>query len=144
MFKEGGLNTLSPELAEVQSARLGRNVTSSKVVRTHALREILDKYKSPGQEIHLLSVDVEGYDLEVLQSNNWKKYVPKVIVCEDLTLKNMEDLAESAVYSFLRGEGYVLYAKCLHSLIFAHASFQASDRNWSIKWRKQSPESSAL
>jgi hypothetical protein len=40
----------------------------------------LDKYVPPGQEIDFLSVDVEGLDYDVLLSNNWQKYRPKVIV----------------------------------------------------------------
>jgi len=124
MFKQGGLNTLSPELAELHSRQSTRRVISSKVVRTQSLLEILDTYKAPGQEIDFLSVDVEGYDLEALQSNDWKKYVPKVVLCEDLTVTTLEEVGKSEVCRFLRGEGYALFSKCFHTLIFTHASFR--------------------
>ena len=124
MFKEGGLNTLSPGLVEFHGKQATRQVVSSKVVRTRTLAEILDAHKSPEQPIDFLSVDVEGYELEVLQSNNWQKYVPRVVLCEDLTLTNLEEIGNSEVYNFLRAKGYGLFSKCFHTLIFAHASFQ--------------------
>jgi FkbM family methyltransferase len=124
IFKEGAVNTLSPELAELQSKQWARRVVSSKVVRTHTLSEILDRYKSPEQEIDFLSVDVEGYDLEVLQSSSWGRHVPKVVLCEDLAVKDWEEVGKSSVYNFLRGEGYALFSMCFHTLIFTHASFQ--------------------
>lgn len=124
VFKDGALNTLSPELAEEESKQENRSVSSRKTVRTLTLLEILDAYKPANQQIDFLSVDAEGYDLEVLQSNNWKKYVPKVVLCEDLAVRNLEEVGKSAVYDYLRTEGYALFSKCFHTLIFTHASFR--------------------
>ena len=123
MFKEAAINTLSPGLVELHSQQPGRQVVSSKTVRTRTLCEILDKYLPGGQEIDFLSVDVEGCDLEVLQSNRWNEHLPKVVLCEDLTLKNVEEVGKSDVYKFLRNKGYELFSKCFHTLIFAHSSF---------------------
>lgn len=124
LFNEAAVNTLSPALVEQQRTQEGREAVSTKTVRTRTLAELLDQHKPAGQEIDLLSVDVEGFDLEVLQSNGWNRNVPKVVACEDLALDRLEDVARSEVYNFLRGQGYALYSTCYRTLIFSHESFR--------------------
>jgi FkbM family methyltransferase len=53
-------------------------------VDTKKLSQLFDQYLGDN-EIDLLNVDVEGWDLRVLKSNNWQKYRPKVIVTEFFT-----------------------------------------------------------
>lgn len=48
------------------------------------LKEILDNHLPENQPIDFLTVDVEGFDLKVLMSNDWSKYRPRLIVVEDL------------------------------------------------------------
>lgn len=52
-------------------------------VPVYTLTGILDKYLPEGTDIDFLSVDVEGFDYNVLVSNDWTKYRPKLIVVED-------------------------------------------------------------
>jgi len=47
-----------------------------------ALSVLLDEYWPEDKIISFLDIDCEGHDLEVLRSNNWKKYRPKLVVCE--------------------------------------------------------------
>lgn len=46
------------------------------------LSVILDEYCPKNTPIDLLSIDVEGMDLDVLKSNNWTKYYPTLIIVE--------------------------------------------------------------
>ena len=69
------------------------------------------------QEIDLLAVDVEGLDLEVLKSNDWELFHPKVIVVECLE-SNLEQISLDPTYVFLKSKGYRLYGKSGYSLIF--------------------------
>jgi FkbM family methyltransferase len=121
------VNTLSPDFAALQRERWGRRYSFETVVRTHTLAEILHAHKPDDRPIQFLSVDVEGLDLEVLESNDWKKYVPNVILCEDLTLRNVECGSRSDVWAFLRARGYGLVAKCVHTLVFAHTAYKTFD-----------------
>jgi FkbM family methyltransferase len=50
-------------------------------VKVKTLSSILDEYKV--KEIDFMKVDVEGFEYEVLSSNDWKRFKPKVIVVED-------------------------------------------------------------
>jgi hypothetical protein len=124
MFNEQEVNTLSAGNVEREAHLAGRAVVSRKTVRTRTLGEILDLHLSPGQEVDFLSVDVEGYDLEVLQSNHWANHVPKVVLCEDLTIDNLDEISRSNVYNFLRAKGYILFSKCFNTLIFTHRTFR--------------------
>lgn len=81
------------------------------------LADILDKNLKENQTIDLMNIDVEGLDLEVLRSNNWDKYSPRVILIEDLAFQPEKPL-ESPIVSFLKEKGYSLKANCLISLIF--------------------------
>lgn len=76
------------------------------------------------REIDLLSVDVESHDLEVLKSLDFKRYRPKVVVCETQT-DCLDDLNNTELFQFLDGRGYTLVNWCGLSLIFRM-------RDWSI------------
>jgi FkbM family methyltransferase len=46
------------------------------------LSDILSKYLPKGQMIDFMSIDVEGMELSVLKSNNWRKFCPKILIVE--------------------------------------------------------------
>jgi FkbM family methyltransferase len=127
VFDDRAVNTLSPDYARVQRERWGRRLTSEIAVRTHTLAEILDAHKPDDRPIQFLSVDAEGLDLEVLESNDWDKYIPNVILCEDLALRNLECLSSSGTWTFLHARGYTLLCKYVHTLVFAHATYKTVD-----------------
>ena len=80
------------------------------------LRDILASKGMEGVKIDLMSVDVEGMDLEVLRSNDWKKFRPKLVICEDLEFNFMKPQS-SGVVKYLMELGYDLVAKTPYSLI---------------------------
>jgi FkbM family methyltransferase len=49
------------------------------------LAEVLSQHLE-GNQIDLMSVDCEGMDLEVLESNDWNKYRPLVLAVEDMDI----------------------------------------------------------
>lgn len=69
--------------------------------------------------IDFLSIDVEGFDLQVLESNDWNIYQPKIIIVEalDVATKYM-DLMSDPVVNYLIDKQYIFYAKTGNSLIF--------------------------
>lgn len=71
-------------------------------VACRRLASILNESLPPGKPIDFLSVDTEGHDLNVLKSNDWNKYRPRVIAVEDF-----QTAAESPVCRFLAEHGYV-------------------------------------
>ncbi len=61
------------------------------LVDVRALKDIFKEYKVTN--IDFLKVDVEGYEYEVLQSNDWKRWRPKVVVVENTPGKWLDLLA---------------------------------------------------
>jgi FkbM family methyltransferase len=51
------------------------------VVGTVRLQDLLEEYR-PSGDIDLLDVDVEGHELEVLRSNDWARFRPRVVLVE--------------------------------------------------------------
>jgi hypothetical protein len=125
--KERSVNTLSPDFAALQRERCGRDSSAEVVVKVRTLGEILRTHKLDDRPIQFLSVDVEGLDLEVLESNDWSKYIPNVILCEDLGLRDLETGPGSGSWKFLHDRGYSLLCKCVHTLVFAHHTFEPVD-----------------
>lgn len=80
------------------------------------LGNILDKHLPEGQEIDFFSIDVEGLNVEVVLSNNWQKYRPKVMVIEKH--KPEEEEKNDQIKSFMAGVGYKLDHDILNSYFF--------------------------
>ena len=72
--------------------------------------------------IDILKIDVEGKELDVLKSNNWEKFIPKVIICELINV-DIEKLNKNPVYKLLKSKNYLLYCKLLQNGIFFHKNF---------------------
>jgi FkbM family methyltransferase len=70
----------------------------SKLVNVFTLETILNCFEIE-QEIDFFDIDVEGLDLEVLKSNNWKKYRPKLVLVESDKAKNIDNFMEEKKYS---------------------------------------------
>ena len=77
-------------------------------MKTKRLDHILDKYMPLGREIDFMSIDVESLDLNVLKSNNWSKYKPKIIVVED---SEYDFKMGSEISLFLESCSYKIFAE---------------------------------
>jgi hypothetical protein len=69
-------------------------------------------------------VDTEGLDLEVLQSNDWGRYRPRIVIAEDLAATTLDLVSAGPISMFLRDQGYSPIAKTVNSLFFAADSRQ--------------------
>lgn len=115
-FKDGAANTFLKEQVEKNVKEAGRKMVNKVSVAVMPLRDILASKGMEGVKIDLMSVDVEGMDLEVLRSNDWKKFRPKLVICEDLEFNFMKPQS-SGVVKYLMELGYDLVAKTPYSLI---------------------------
>ena len=79
----------------------------TKIIRTKKLGWVFDNYLGD-RKIDFLTVDVEGFDLNVLMSNDWYKYRPKVIVIENF-VGNTEKTREQNIARYLNEKGYLFY-----------------------------------
>jgi len=87
-----GLSSLNQEIAEGHS-KLGWEASPS-VVNVKTLTSICTEY-CLDKEIHFLKIDIEGFEKQALQGNDWGKFRPWVIVVEaTLPMSQVENYKE--------------------------------------------------
>ncbi|MBF0135823.1 MAG: FkbM family methyltransferase [Magnetococcales bacterium] len=115
-FGLSSMNTLDLARAEAFKKASGHS-WSTLHLHSRSLADILATHVPAGTGIDLLSVDVEGHDLSVLQSNDWERFVPRVILVE-MHFSTLESLFRSPLFEFLREKGYDLVNILGPSLVF--------------------------
>jgi FkbM family methyltransferase len=127
--KKSPINTIDKKISEFQKAK----VTSVKKITTDTLNNIISNTKYNNQIFDLLSIDVEGHELEVLKGFDLNKYSPKVIVVEYLDLnvskleiKNLstENVFNSEIYKYLVSKNYILVNNIYCDLVFVNKNFR--------------------
>ena len=117
-FSESALNSFSKELSLQRDSENGNNkIIFTKELETVSLREILNRYIPQNTRIDFLSVDVEGLEMEVLRSNDWSKYKPRIVLVEQL-MTSVEEVEKSEIRQFMKDQGYLLYAKTANSVFY--------------------------
>ncbi|MDW8464019.1 MAG: FkbM family methyltransferase [Geminocystis sp.] len=116
IFEEPAVNTFNEELAKEYAKHY--RLVDKKVLEVKPLSEILNDYMPKNTDIDFMNIDVEGMDLEVLESNDWYKYRPKIILVEVLNISSIEDIIKHEITMFLRKKGYALFAKSFNTCFF--------------------------
>lgn len=83
MFTKPALNTFDKKRAQVISNSKQSQLKKTVRIQTRRLDDILNHHLSEHQHIDLLNIDVEGFELQVLKSNDWKKFKPDIILVEN-------------------------------------------------------------
>lgn len=87
-----------------------------KNIKTRKLDDILHKHNF--YKTDFMNIDIEGHELEVLQSLDFKKFDIKVICIEILNYNNFTNNRKKKLISFLKKNKYVLVAKSTINYIF--------------------------
>jgi FkbM family methyltransferase len=110
-----GLNTFSEKEAkhweEVGMKGLGK-IPVEKIIKMPLVpvNSIMEKY-FPEKAPDFISLDVEGLDLEILQSMNFELYRPKLICVETLKYDDRQNgYKDSTVTDFMLTKNYFVYA----------------------------------
>ncbi len=119
VFNEPALNTFSGE----EAARKNRHpyqIVNKLQISVLTLKEILDKHVPPGVTIDFMTIDVEGLDHEVVCSNDWSRYRPRLVLVELLNV-GIDNIIGHPTTQFLWQQGYRPVAKTLNTVFFVHA-----------------------
>jgi hypothetical protein len=117
-FNDPALNGFSPELSARRDGREGYKVIGATELEGLPLRLVLERHMPPRQQvIDFMSVDVEGLDLDVLQSNDWTRFRPKVVLVE-LLHSSLSRLADDPVHRCMAAAGYELFAKTAQTAFY--------------------------
>tara|TARA_B110001452_G_scaffold137589_1_gene114361 strand:- start:48 stop:779 length:732 start_codon:yes stop_codon:yes gene_type:complete len=88
----------------------------TKIIRTRKLGDILDENKF--YNIDFMNIDIEGHEIEVLKSLNFKKFKIKVICIEILSYDVFTSKRKKLLISYLKKNKYTLKAKSTVNYIF--------------------------
>ena len=121
IFNNPLLNGCDMTVAQSRNGDNGNKIEKVIKVAAKPLSLILDQYLHRDQKIDFLNVDVEGHDLSVLESNNWRRYRPKLVVVEDALAIGLLELTDSPINRFLSTQGYVMVSRTPLTSFFADA-----------------------
>lgn len=115
-FNEPALNTFSKEEAQLKISSKYRVINEVKIP-VSTLKNILDTNLPAGIKVDFMSIDVEGFDYEVLSSNDWLRYRPTVIAIELLN-SSIENIREHPSANILFKQNYKVIAKTHNTFFF--------------------------
>jgi FkbM family methyltransferase len=123
IFNEPALNGFSQSLSQSRHENPHNHyrVIDIKRIEVQPLSTILDNCLPVGQEIDFMSIDVEGWDFEAIRSNDWKRYRPRYLLAEILE-SSLDSIDKHSLVIYLKEKNYVLYSKCMNTVIFMNAS----------------------
>lgn len=110
-FIADGLSTFSKTESD-KNVQLGYKIKQILKIPVWTLAEVIQKYVK--SNIDFISIDTEGLDIEVLESNNWKKFRPTVVCIETRDFNSMitgkkNSNKKSLIDSLMVKNGYVQY-----------------------------------
>ena len=113
------LNTLDKKIAKIHF----RNGFKKRIVKVNTLNFFISKYFKKLKKIDFLNIDVEGAELNVLKSLNFKRFNPQLICIEIHNSKKMYDknydyLRSNNIYKYLINKKYKVVWKKRYSFIF--------------------------
>jgi FkbM family methyltransferase len=116
-FKEPAFNTFSRENMEYAKTR--SEYLRSIDVKTHRLDYLLGQHLDSSVNITFCNIDVEGMEMSVLDSNDWDKYRPKILLVE-----NIVDLDNGGeVSGFLEQKGYLWVAQTKNTHFYVEQEY---------------------
>ena len=116
-FNEAALNTFDADVVKSRLANTPYKLVGNIDVRVDRLAAILERHLPPGQTVDFLTIDAEGMDLQVLKSNDWKRFRPRCVLVESLGV-SLEDVLRGEIFLFMKIQGYELFAKTFNTLVF--------------------------
>jgi FkbM family methyltransferase len=120
-FAEAAVSSVSGE--HVERHRASGRIVRQDVVQPRSLDEILEEAQVPAR-FDLLSIDVEGHDLEALRSLDLAKFRPRLVVIE-MHGFDMRAPDSHAVYRHLVSRGYRLIGYAVMNAYFEDSETRA-------------------
>ena len=117
MFKDSSYNTLNEEW--VDEIKKWSSLKEVKRITVKPLFLILSQLNITS--IDFMSVDVEGLDLNVLKSNDWNSFRPKVVLVEDFNPGI--NIINSTIYEYMSTLGYVYFCKTVTNAFYIEKNF---------------------
>jgi FkbM family methyltransferase len=96
----------------------GWAIVRQRQLTTMTLAHLLEQHLPSGKLIDFMTVDVEGFDLQVLRSNDWVKFRPAVVLVEDDEVVRSDVFGDSSISNYMLQQGYDFCCKTLLTTFF--------------------------
>lgn len=110
------LNTIDKNHVNFLKKEFSIKKLKIKKIKSKKITNILEKYKY--FKIDFLNIDIEGHELEVLKTIDFRKFNIKIICVEILTHNNLSKTRKREIFKFLKKKGYVFIGKNVVNYIF--------------------------
>lgn len=118
IFNDEALNTFDPDLAASRDGKGGYRIVRKCAVPVMPLKALLEeRWNASFGEIDFLNIDVEGYDDQVLASNDWSRFRPRIVLVEQAAA-TLGQALELKSTRYLQEAGYALCARTVNSTFF--------------------------
>lgn len=111
MYDEDALNTFDKDLTDWRLKNTDYKLKEIKEVEVLPLADVFSQMPNI-PHIDFMNIDVEGLDLEVLESNDWSKIRPTYLLVENLKQVN------NPIERFLKGKNYEMIALTKNTVFF--------------------------
>ncbi len=116
MFDETSVSSFDEALSK-GPRRARYNIVGTTTLVPRRLDEVLGEHLPEGQSIDFLNVDVEGFDLNVLRSNDWSRFRPTFVLVESLEHRP-DAVTNDPHFEFMVAQDYALYCQTPRTLFF--------------------------
>jgi FkbM family methyltransferase len=120
IFNAPELNGFDKNTAEAHMEWAWVQLKETRKIKTMPINEILSRYLPKDKKIDFISMDIEGFELKILQSFDFEKYRPDYFLVEELDYKEKDfmEYGSTPVYSLLKENGYAIVAKTKRTVIY--------------------------
>ena len=115
-FNEPALNTFSEQEAKKKD-RPPYHIINTIQIPVVTLKQILDEHLPHGTKIDFMTIDAEGFDHEIIISNDWALYRPRVLLVELLNT-DIQNLDTNPTAQVLKSHNYRIMAKSFNTFFF--------------------------
>jgi FkbM family methyltransferase len=115
-FDRPGLNGFLTEDTVNKHLGRGARLLQQISIQTRDINSVLAEHLG-GREIDLLSIDVEGFDYDILSSLS-DSFRPRVIITEALGATDVRSLLNMPITKLMEGRGYTLFSRLHFSCIY--------------------------
>lgn len=122
LYKTPAYNTICENIVIKLEKMHSKKPIAITNIKTKKLVDILDTYLAPGISIDYMNIDVEGNDMNVLQSNDWLRFNPEVISVE-IQKYSIQECINSELNHYLEEKNYVFFAKTFNTLFYMHKKY---------------------
>lgn len=120
VYNHPEVNTTREEMRERQIKSSEMNIIREIQVPVIPLNSVLEAHLPEDKDLTLLTIDAEGMDQEIIESLDFERYAPRLILIEDFQF-DLSEPGRSPIFRFLRSKNYIPVCHSMVSTLYRRA-----------------------